>query len=109
MPELVRNKFSTYRLTTQEELLGAILTDNNKAVIQNIIAERAELKLSLLPDDPEFVKQSAFYAGQMEILEYLIANSNDKEAYYHKAPTSQVTDSEIPQYTMQDYLNGTEF
>ena len=68
-------RFSSFSLTPQEQIAGSILTQEQKLVIQNLISERAELKLSLEPDDLQFTKQASYYAGQIEILEYLISSS----------------------------------
>lgn len=83
MAILIPNAFSSYDLTEQEVLQGAILTNLQKQVLQNLLAVCAEEKLHLELDvkNPEgFIQQESYKRGQMELLIYIISNSDTSEA-----------------------------
>lgn len=79
MPQLSKNQsFLHYDLLETEFDSGCILTDYQKYVIQNDIAEAAERRLALTydPTKPlEFVQQEAELKGQIQILKYLLDRS----------------------------------
>ena len=80
MPTRARQSSFTYRpVSTQEEISGSILSTIQAAVINNIRVDIAEQKLSLAynPKEPyDFVQQEAFLAGQLEILQFLLDQSD---------------------------------
>lgn len=82
MAHLVANAFSMYQLTDKERLQGIVLSIMQKQVIQNRLAEIAEEKL-LLEFDPDksssFIQQEAYKRGQIDILTYLLADSEAAE------------------------------
>ena len=67
--------FTRIELTEEETLSGFSFTPLNQAVIQNLIADIAEEKLTLkfTPNDVlSYTQQEASLAGQLDILKYLI-------------------------------------
>jgi hypothetical protein len=80
MSTTARQSSFTYRTVSQQEAIsGAILSTIQAAVINNIRVDIAEQKLALTysPDKPyDFVQQEAFLAGQLEILQYLLDQSD---------------------------------
>ena len=72
---LIPHTFNRYELTEEESKSGHILTESNKAVIQNLIADAAQSKLNLVLDTKDlngYMQQEAFLKGQIEILTYLL-------------------------------------
>ena len=80
--KMLSNKYTSYQLTDDEEIRGSILMYEQKMVIQNKLSEAALAK-SVLKLDPEhplpYAQQEAFLAGQIEILEYQLDNSDSME------------------------------
>jgi len=76
--ELKPNQFTSYTLSPNDELQGSILTDLQRKVIQNLLADIAMEKL-FLDYDPEhplhFTQKEAHAKGQIEILTYILNNS----------------------------------
>lgn len=73
--QLIPHSFNKYLLTDEETKSGHILTESNKAVIQNLIADAAQSKINLVLDPQklnEYVQQESFLKGQIEILNYLL-------------------------------------
>ena len=74
------SSFTTYELTDTEIREGSKLSHLQYKVIQNRIAEIAEDKLRLL-FDPEhpllFAQQEAELRGQLDILQYLLIESDN--------------------------------
>ena len=69
------SSFLSYTLTPSEISEGSRFTTAQRAVIQNIIADTAEEKLTLKfdPLNPSiFVQREAELAGQLAILKYLL-------------------------------------
>ena len=69
------SSFISYALTAEEKKAGSVFNYNQKAVIQNIIADIAEEKIRLKydPNNPlEFQQREAELAGQIGILQYLL-------------------------------------
>lgn len=80
MAQLIQNSFSSYELTIEEELQGSILTITQLQVLQNqlafIVEEKINIEFDPAPDKVlEFVQQEAYKKGQMELLQYIISNS----------------------------------
>ena len=78
MATLLNNEFAHYEFTEEEEIQGAIFNTLQKQVIQTLLAERAEERLSLKfdPKNPnEFVQQEASLQGQIEAYKYLLIAS----------------------------------
>ena len=76
------NPFQSWVLTPQEEIQGSILNLTQKQVIQNRISELMQEKtlLKFTPDNAHsFIQREAELQGQIGILQYLIANSEDAE------------------------------
>lgn len=73
--QLIPHTFNRYELTDEETRAGHILTESNKAIIQNLIADAANSKLNLVLDTKDlnsYMQQEAFLKGQIEILTYLL-------------------------------------
>lgn len=73
--QLIPHSFNKYLLTDEETKSGHILTESNKAVIQNLISDAAQSKINLVLDPQkinEYVQQESFLKGQIEILNYLL-------------------------------------
>ena len=82
MSHLVANAFSSYELTDEEALQGAILTITQKQVIQNQLAALAEEKIHLEPDPANmmlYVGEEAYLRGQIVNLQYLLQLSATAE------------------------------
>lgn len=76
------NEFSSYLLTEDEEIQGAIFTVTQKQAIQNQLATCAaeKLRLEFDPETPKlFIQQEAYKRGQIEILQYLLESSEAAE------------------------------
>lgn len=77
------NPFQSWVLTPEEELLGTILTLNQKQVIQNRIAQYAQEKIRLKynPSEPlKFLQEDAELQGQILVLQNLIDMSSEAES-----------------------------
>jgi len=73
--KLIPHTFNQYELTDEESKSGHILTESNKAVIQNLIAAAANSKINLVLDTKDlngYMQQESFLKGQIEILTYLL-------------------------------------
>jgi hypothetical protein len=69
------NSFTSFLLTQDEIKAGSNFLPEQRAVIQNIISQLAEEKISLKydPTAPEvFLQREAELAGQIGILKYLL-------------------------------------
>lgn len=89
MARLRENMFASYILTEEEERQGSVLTSLQLAVIQNLIADCAEQKNSLVLDPNNVVayaQQEADLAGRIAILTYLKELSAAMQADMHQAP-----------------------
>lgn len=83
MALLIPNAFSSYDLTETEVLQGAILTNLQKQVLQNLLAVNAEEKLHLEfdPLNPSgFIQQESYKKGQIDAISYIISSSDIAEA-----------------------------
>ena len=75
MAHQIPSTFTRYHLTTEEQLNGQNLTTNNLYVLQNLICDAAEEKLSLKfdPGNPlAYAQREAELQGQIGILKLLI-------------------------------------
>ena len=82
MADIIPNTFTTYELTEEEAIQGAILTVSQKQIIQNYRANIAEEKLSLNfdPSNPQlFIQQEASLKGQLDVLNWLLDSSETAE------------------------------
>lgn len=83
MSTLIPNSFSSYNLTDKETLNGSVLTGLQKQVVKNLQAVCAEekLRLEFNPDNTSaFIQQEAYKRGQLDLLTYLLENSDLSEA-----------------------------
>jgi hypothetical protein len=79
MATLKLGTFSTYELSSRETLSGGVLNTDQKNLFQNLLAEAAESRLALdySPEKPlEFAQNEAFLKGQIQLLKYLLDNSD---------------------------------
>ena len=86
------NKFSSFKLTLDEFRNGSMLSVNQKLLLQNIISEKAHLKLALsLTTTQDFIQQEAYITGQLELLQYLfdLSDAAEVEALYIAANQEQ--------------------
>lgn len=78
--QLIPHTFNRYNLSDEEQRAGQALTLTNSAVIQNLIAEKAEAKIGLVLDTKDinsYMQNEAYLRGQIDILNYLLAcNAN---------------------------------
>lgn len=82
MNRLKLNTFSTFEHTEQEATAAAILTQLQKEYLRNLMAEAAELRIRLVytpASAQEFLQQEAYYKSRIEILQYLLDNSEASE------------------------------
>jgi len=71
----ISSSFLKYDLTEAELKAGSVFTLDQRAVIQNLIADAAEEKLALTfdPSNPAvFTQREAELTGQIGILKYLL-------------------------------------
>ena len=74
--KLIPHTFNRYELTDEEQRAGQALTLSNTAVIQNLIAEKAEAKIGLVLDTKDidsYMQNEAYLRGQIDVLNYLLA------------------------------------
>lgn len=98
MAHITTNSFSSYILTDEERLHGALLTLTQKQLIQNEIATIAEEKLALEVDPNNvmpFIQAEAGLAGQMAALKWLLdlseASEEEIQKYnYPDTPTQEI-------------------
>ena len=89
MATIIPSKFTKYNLTHDELLSGKILTDTQRMVISNLLADIASEKLTLKYDPLNpylFVQQEAELQGQLGILDLLLTESdNATKVYLHSS------------------------
>ena len=76
MAIIIPTSFTKYQLTKEETIAGSLLNDNQKQVIQNLLADTAEQKINLNYNAAEllvFAQEEARLTGQMEILRTILA------------------------------------
>ncbi len=83
---LIPGRFGTYELTDKEEKQGQILTPLNKCVLQNLMAESADLILdSDIPSDPveleRYKAQVMFAQARIRVITELLGSSSAAENY----------------------------
>lgn len=74
MPQIESTSQTRFKLSPEEHVIGCTLTTLNLAVLQNLIADTAELILNLKfdPANPiSFAQEKAFLDGQLQILKHL--------------------------------------
>jgi hypothetical protein len=79
---IINTDFTQYELTEQEQLAGYRLGPEQKAVIQNDIAEAAIHKSGLKfdPSNPsDYIQKEAELAGRIAFLRYMLARSAQVE------------------------------
>ncbi len=84
MAHLIPNDFSSYELTEQEEIEGAILTITQKQVIQNYLSAAACEKNGLEYDPAEplkFAQQEASLKGQIDAYRFILSASDAAEEF----------------------------
>lgn len=82
MALLIPNEFASFELSQYEEEQGTILTSLQKQVIQNKLSMLASEKLTLVftPNDINtYMQQEAELEGQLGILRWLLATSEEME------------------------------
>jgi len=82
MPDIEINRFISYKLSEKEELQGSVFTPEQKACLQNLLSRAALDKQALAPDPNNiqpFIQQEAFLKGQIELLEYILQQSDYAE------------------------------
>ena len=71
----INNTYTTYDLSEEESLQGAILNDTQQQVLQTQLATYAEEKLAM-PFDTQnpgvFAQQEAYKRGQMDAVTYIL-------------------------------------
>ena len=75
----VTNSFTTFELSEADALCGSIFTAMQKRVLHNLLATYAEEKLVLAFDvnNPNvFIQEEACVRGKIELLQYILANSD---------------------------------
>lgn len=78
MARPIPTTFTSYQLSEEEQLKGQVLTTENYYVIQNLICQAAEDKLSLKFDPLQpaiFLQREAELQGQIGILRMLLEMS----------------------------------
>lgn len=79
LPSLT-STFIKYNLSETERKAGSVFSTEQRAVIQNIIADTAEEKIALTydPNQPlQFAQREAELTGQIGILKYLLELENE--------------------------------
>lgn len=91
MAHLIENSFAKFSLTDQEELQGSVFTITQLQYLQNQLSNVAEEKLALSYDVSEplkFAQEEAYKRGQVDMLQYLIANSEASAELLNETPES---------------------
>jgi len=89
--------FHRYSLTQEESVMGLLLTEANKLVIQNTIADIADQMIGLIHDPlnlHEYFVQKAYLKGQMDALKYLLTSSESQVVQDLFAQTEQSSQSD---------------
>ena len=83
MPTLTTNQFTSYALSSREELEGSILSTLQKQVIQNELSLIASQKMALDydPINPiAFAQSEALLKGQLQVYNLLLDKSVEAES-----------------------------
>ena len=78
MATMTQNKFTSYRMTDEEQLQGGIFTTLQLQGLQNLLADYAEQKILLEPPVENYslyIQEEAKCSARIQLLEYLISNS----------------------------------
>jgi hypothetical protein len=108
MPLPKPNTFSSYTLSPEESMQGALLTSLNICVIQNLISQIAEEKVMLTYDPANplvYAQREAELHGQILILQQLINNHNEATQTQLKL---NLDTQEIPARSSQSYFTIQE-
>ena len=95
MASQAQSPFVRWNLSEEEILQGSILHFTQKQVIQNEISLAAEglLALKFDPLNPStFIQEQAFAQGKLEILKFLITQSDESEQILRTRMTSAESD-----------------
>ena len=83
MATLLSSTFTRYELSEDELKSGMTLTTENRQVLQNMLADSAELKINLVfnPESPgNFIQDEANLAGQIRILRFILDSAESVSA-----------------------------
>ena len=86
MAQLINSTFTRYKLTEQEQLAGQMLTTSNIHVMQNLMCDAAEERLSIKFDPTNslaFAQREAELQGQIGILRMLIELADASDNFTH--------------------------
>lgn len=84
MSQFINSTFTRYKLTEEEQLAGQQLTSSNLCVMQNLMCDAAEERLSIKfdPINPLiFAQREAELQGQIGILKMLIELSTSSNSF----------------------------
>ena len=87
MAHPINSTFTRFKLTPEEQVNGQTLTQNNLYVLQNLICDIAEEKLSLKLDPLNplvFTQREAELQGQLGILKMLVEISQSSTLQTHQ-------------------------
>jgi hypothetical protein len=94
MAKLVPGTFGEYELTRQEQLSGAVLSTEQKIVLQNELSQIANNRVNLDfdPTNPtKFAQDEAFLKGQMSIIRVMLLRSDESEVALQKLASDSQT------------------
>lgn len=76
MPKLLDSTFTRYEFSAEEQIQAPILSSLQRMYLQNELAMVAEKKISLsFTDTQEFIQNEALLTGQIQLLTFLLDNS----------------------------------
>jgi hypothetical protein len=78
--QIIQNTFTQYELTPEELITGYSLSPEQRAVIQNDIAEAAQQKVGLKYDPMQpllFAQKEAELQGRINILQYMLTRADE--------------------------------
>lgn len=78
MAQPLPNQFQQFDLTEEEDIQGKLLSVHQKYVLQNMLADAAKEKLSLVDtrkDFDQFWQRQAELTGQIGILQLILSNA----------------------------------
>lgn len=76
----INNQYTQYRLTPDQQIIGFSLSPEQRAVIQNDIAEAAIKRANLVLDTAnpnKFIQEDAALKGQITILSYMLVRADN--------------------------------
>lgn len=92
------SRYLSYQLTEAELLSGAILNSNQRALLQNKLAQAAEELLNIKVDTTNvlaFVQQQAFLQSKVDVLQQILDDSNEAIKILDANRDSQINDGEM--------------